>query len=72
MSVCLAFSALYELIEWVTAVSQGEAAEAFLGTQGDVWDTQKDMATALVGAVVALVLLSRIHDRGVARILGPT
>lgn len=68
VSVCLAFSALYELIEWVTAVSQGEAAEAFLGTQGDVWDTQKDMATALVGAVVALVLLSRTHDRGIARI----
>lgn len=69
VSVCLAFSALYELIEWVTAVSQGEAAEAFLGTQGDVWDTQKDMATALVGAVVALVLLSRIHDRGIARVI---
>jgi len=68
VSVCLAFSALYELIEWVTAVSQGEAAEAFLGTQGDVWDTQKDMATALVGAVVALVLLSRMHDRGIARV----
>lgn len=68
VSVCLAFSALYELIEWVTAVSQGEAAEAFLGTQGDVWDTQKDMATALVGAVLALVLLSRMHDRGIARV----
>jgi putative membrane protein len=70
VSVCLAFSALYELIEWLTAVSQGEAAEAFLGTQGDVWDTQKDMATALVGAVLALVLLSRLHDRGIARIAG--
>jgi putative membrane protein len=67
VSVCLAFSALYELIEWVTAVSQGEAAEAFLGTQGDVWDTQKDMATALVGAVLALGLLSRWHDRSMAR-----
>ena len=70
VSVCLAFSALYELIEWVTAVSQGEAAEAFLGTQGDVWDTQKDMATALVGAVVALLVLSRTHDRGLARVMG--
>jgi putative membrane protein len=68
VSVCLAFSALYELIEWVTAVSQGEAAEAFLGTQGDVWDTQKDMATALVGAVLALVLLSGLHDRSMARV----
>ena len=66
----LAFSALYELIELVTAVSQGEAAEAFLGTQGDVWDTQKDMATALVGAVVALLVLSRTHDRGLARVMG--
>lgn len=70
VSVCLAFSALYELIEWVTAVSQGEAAEAFLGTQGDVWDTHKDMATALVGAVVALLGLSRMHDRGLARVMG--
>lgn len=67
VSVCLAFSALYELIEWVTAVSQGEAAEAFLGTQGDVWDTQKDMVTALVGAVLALVLLAGRHDRSMAR-----
>ncbi len=64
---CLAFSALYELIEWATAVSQGEAAEAFLGTQGDVWDTQKDMATALVGAVLALALLSGVHDRSMER-----
>jgi putative membrane protein len=68
VSVGLAFSALYELIEWVTAVSQGEAAEAFLGTQGDVWDTQKDMATALVGAVLALVLLTGRHDRSMARV----
>lgn len=68
VSVCLAFSALYELIEWIAAVSQGEAAEAFLGTQGDVWDTQKDMATALVGAVLALLLLSRAHDRSLARV----
>ncbi|MBC7367178.1 MAG: DUF2238 domain-containing protein [Undibacterium sp.] len=70
VSVCLAFSALYELIEWITAVSQGEAAEAFLGTQGDVWDTQTDMAAALVGALLALVLLSRAHDRSLARVTG--
>jgi putative membrane protein len=68
VSVCLAFSALYELIEWLTAVSQGEAAEAFLGTQGDVWDTQTDMATALVGAILAVLLLSRAHDRSLARV----
>jgi putative membrane protein len=60
---CLAFSALYELIEFWTALSTGEAAEAFLGTQGDVWDTQWDMQMALLGAVVALATLSRIHDR---------
>ena len=68
VSVCPASSALYELIEWATAVSQGEAAEAFLGTQGDGWDTQKDMATALVGPVLALVLLAGRHDRSMARV----
>ena len=61
--VCLAFSALYELIEFWTALATGEAAEAFLGTQGDVWDTQWDMQMALVGAVAALLTLSRLHDR---------
>jgi putative membrane protein len=60
---CLGFSALYELIEFWTALSTGEAAQAFLGTQGDVWDTQRDMQMALVGSIVALVTLSRIHDR---------
>ena len=63
VSICLAFSALYELIEWWTAVATGEAAEAFLGTQGDVWDTQWDMMLALIGAIVALLMLSRLHDR---------
>ena len=62
VSVCLAFSAFYELIEWLTAVTSGEAAEAFLGTQGDVWDTQTDMAWALIGAVLAVTMLSRRHD----------
>ncbi len=61
--VCLAFSALYELIEWWVAVSTGDSAEAFLGTQGYVWDTQSDMALALLGAILSLVFLSRIHDR---------
>jgi len=61
--ICLAISALYELIEWWAALLSGEAAEAFLGTQGYVWDTQSDMMLALVGSVLALLALSRIHDR---------
>ena len=60
---CLAISAAYELIEWGVASISGEAAEAFLGTQGYVWDTQSDMAWALSGAILALALLSRVHDR---------
>lgn len=60
---CLGISALYEMLEWSVAVGTGEAAEAFLGTQGDVWDTQKDMAFALLGAVTALAALGRLHDR---------
>jgi putative membrane protein len=65
--VCLAFSAFYELIEWWTALIMGQAAEAFLGTQGDVWDTQWDMSLALVGAVTAQLLLSRAHDRALQK-----
>ena len=65
-SVCLAFSALYELIEWATALATGEAATAYLGTQGDVWDTQWDMFLALCGALLAQALLSRLHDRQLA------
>jgi len=64
--VCLAISAFYELIEWWVALLSDEAAEAFLGTQGYVWDTQSDMMYALLGAIAALVLLSRIHDRQIA------
>ncbi len=60
---CLALSAFYELIEWATAVLSGESAEAFLGTQGYVWDTQSDMGLALLGAVLALLLLSKAHNR---------
>ncbi len=60
---CLAISAFYELIEWGMAVLTGEAAEAFLGTQGYVWDTQSDMAMALIGAVTALIILSGLHDK---------
>jgi putative membrane protein len=64
---CLAFSAIYELIEWFVAVVTGHSAEAFLGTQGYIWDTQSDMAFALAGAVTALLLLSRWHDRQLQR-----
>jgi putative membrane protein len=60
---CLAFSAFYELIEWWVALVSDEAADAFLGTQGYVWDTQSDMGWALFGAVLALVLLGKLHDR---------
>lgn len=62
-SVCLAISACYEFIEWWTALLGGESAEAFLGTQGDVWDTQWDMFLALLGAILGQLSLSRIHDR---------
>ena len=65
-SVALAISALYELIEWWTAVATGEAATAFLGTQGDPWDTQWDMFTALIGAVLAQLVLARRQDREIA------
>ena len=63
VSICLAFSALYELFEWGVSEATGSAGDAFLGTQGDVFDTQKDMAMALVGAITSLLLLSRLHDR---------
>ena len=66
--VCLAISAAYELVEWWSALLGGENADAFLGTQGDQWDTQWDMFTALVGAVAALALLGRLHDRQIARL----
>ena len=61
--VCLAISACYELFEWLVAELTGTAAQAFLGTQGDVWDTQKDIALALIGAIAALLILAKPHDR---------
>ena len=61
--VCLAFSAFYELVEWWTAELTGSAATAFLGTQGDPWDTQWDMFLALLGALLSPLLLGRVHDR---------
>ncbi len=63
VSFVLAFSAFYELVEWAVAEMTGEGAEAFLGTQGYMWDTQSDMAWALFGSIVALVLLRGYHDR---------
>ena len=65
--VCLAFSAFYELIEWWTALATGDAAAAFLGTQGDVWDTQWDMFMAGIGALTAQLALARLHDRQLTR-----
>ena len=66
--VVLAFSAFYELLEWWTALAAGSAATAFLGTQGDVWDTQWDMFLALVGALAAQLLLARAHDRSLREV----
>jgi putative membrane protein len=63
VSICLAFSAFYELIEWWVALLSGEDAEAFLGTQGYIWDTQSDMGLALLGAICSLFLLSTFHNR---------
>jgi len=66
--ICLAISAFYELIEWWAALLSGDAAEAFLGTQGYVWDTQSDMALALLGAILSLLLLAKIHDNQIRNI----
>jgi len=66
--ICLAFSAFYEMIEWWTALASKEAAEAFLGTQGDHWDTQWDMFLALVGAITSQLLLRKLHMRQLSRL----
>ena len=63
---CLGVSAIYELLEWAAAVALGAGADAFLATQGDVWDTQKDMLMAGIGAVVAVLVYSKLHDRALA------
>jgi putative membrane protein len=68
VSVCLAISAFYELIEWWTAISSGSASNDFIGSQGDIWDTQEDMFFALIGAVCALLFLSYFHDRALRKI----
>jgi len=69
LSIVLAFSAFYELLEWWVALAVGEDAEAFLGTQGYVWDTQSDMGYALAGGIVALLLLSKLHNKQLSQIL---
>ncbi|MGZ5050311.1 MAG: DUF2238 domain-containing protein [Methylobacter sp.] len=66
--ICLAISAVYEMLEWWVALLSKQAAEAFLGTQGYAWDTQSDMACAWIGAVLALAFLSRIHDRHISKL----
>jgi putative membrane protein len=71
ISIVLAISAAYELIEWAAALALGQGADEFLGTQGDAWDTQSDMFFALLGGAGALLLLSRMHDRAIARLERP-
>jgi putative membrane protein len=68
--IVLAVSATYELVEWAAALALGQGAEEFLGTQGDPWDTQSDMFTALIGAVLALASFSKTHDRQIHRLGG--
>jgi len=63
VAICLGFSAFYELFEWGVAAATGDSAESFLGTQGYMWDTQSDMAMALTGAILALIIFSKLHDK---------
>jgi len=70
LCVCLAISAFYELIEWWVAIAAQQGAVEFLGTQGDIWDTQSDMMMALIGAVLAQLLLTRGHDRALKHLMG--
>lgn len=71
VSIVLAISASYELFEWASAVALGQGADDFLGTQGDPWDTQSDMLFALIGGTTAVLTLSRVHDRQIAKLGGP-
>jgi putative membrane protein len=68
VSITLSYSALYELLEWAVAKATGTAADAFLGTQGDVWDTQSDMFCCLIGSIISLILLTNLHDRYISRV----
>jgi putative membrane protein len=67
-AICMMITALYELLEFAVAVASGSGAVAFLATQGDIWDTQKDMLVCMIGALAALALLSRSHDRAMAKL----
>jgi len=69
VSISLAISAFYELIEWFVSVNSGESGDAFLGTQGYIWDTQSDILTALIGAIFSLLLCTKIQDRSIAILL---
>jgi len=68
LSICMGISAFYELIEWWTALASGAAATDFLGTQGDIWDTQSDMFCAFIGAISALLFLSALHNRAIRKL----
>ena len=71
VAVPLAFSALYEIIEWLASLSNPADTEAFLGTQGYIWDTQTDMFLCLIGSIVSIVLLTRLHNKYLSGICGP-
>ena len=71
VATCLAISAGYEFFEWWTSIIAGVAADQFLATQGDIWDTQWDMLLATIGATLSILLLSRLHDRALARLAAP-
>ncbi|WP_026730748.1 DUF2238 domain-containing protein [Flavobacterium denitrificans] len=68
VSICLAISATYEFIEWFVSLATGDGGDAFLGTQGDVWDTQSDMLFATIGAITALILLSKLQNKKIQEI----
>ncbi len=67
VSICLAISAAYEFIEWFISLQTGEAGDSFLGTQGYIWDTQSDMLFATIGAIVAIITMSKIHDKQLSK-----
>lgn len=69
--VCLAFAAFYELIEWWSAIAGGDSAGAFLGAQGDIWDSHWDMLMALIGSILAQIVFARVHDGAIARLSRP-
>ena len=71
VAFCLSISAAYELLEWAVSVLSGSKGDSFLGTQGDIWDTQKDMALAFLGSIVAQLVLGRVHDRQLAPARAP-